>query len=199
MAFSLFPSQSLTKNKIKCSYQNPASLDLLSNLLSKLIFKLDPCTNKELVVLGIGTDRSTGDSLGPLVGWFLQQQKAFFSIYGTLDEPVHAANLSDKLKEIERNHHNPLIIAVDACLGRPENVGIVTLSEGELNPGAGVHKKLPAVGNISFTGIVNVSGYMEFIVLQNTRLNIVMRMASLISNSIISGVKKVQRIRTLTN
>ncbi|MCL6574238.1 MAG: DUF1256 domain-containing protein, partial [Bacillus sp. (in: Bacteria)] len=45
-------------------------------------------------------------------------------------------------------------------------------------------KDLPAVGDIHITGIVNVSGFMEFFVLQNTRLNLVMNMAKTIANGI---------------
>ena len=51
-------------------------------------------------------------------------------------------------------------------------------------PGAGVNKQLPEVGDIHITGIVNVSGFMEFFVLQNTRLNLVMKMAKTIANGI---------------
>ncbi len=37
------------------------------------------------------------------------------------------------------------------------------------------------------TGIVNVSGYMEFFVLQNTRLNLVMKMAKQLASAIIQA------------
>jgi putative sporulation protein YyaC len=47
-----------------------------------------------------------------------------------------------------------------------------------------VNKSLPEVGNIHITGIVNVSGFMEYFVLQNTRLSLVMNMAEIISTSI---------------
>ena len=43
------------------------------------------------------------------------------------------------------------------------------------------------MGDIHITGIVNVSGYMEFFVLQNTRLNLVMKMAKKIAAGIIEA------------
>ena len=55
---------------------------------------------------------------------------------------------------------------------------------GPVKPGAGVNKELPAVGDIHITGIVNVSGFMEYFVLQNTRLHLVMKMAKTIANGI---------------
>lgn len=140
------------------------------------------------VLLCIGTDRSTGDCLGPLVGSKIDLLKQeFFEVYGTLDNPVHASNLKDTIEKIYCKYKNPLIIAVDACLGRIENVGCINLGDGSLSPGAGVNKNLPPVGQIHITGIVNVGGFMEYIVLQNTRLNLVMRLADVIAN----GLSKV--------
>jgi len=193
MGFSFFPSQLYSEKQFKCHYENPFALPLLSDQLSKLLLEIDPHGQREIAVVCIGTDRATGDCLGPLVGWMLMRYPIKFSLYGTLHEPVHAANLKEKLAEIYKNHPSPLVIAIDACLGRLENVGMITIGRGEIIPGAGVHKKLPPVGDIYFTGIVNVAGHMEFLVLQNTRLNIVMQMAAKIAQSIILGIKKANR------
>ena len=81
-------------------------------------------------------------------------------------------------------HNDPFIIGIDACLGKVRSVGIVQIGEGPVKPGAGVNKDLPAVGNAHITGIVNVSGFMEFMVLQNTRLNLVLNMAKTIADGI---------------
>ena len=49
--------------------------------------------------LCIGSDRITGDSLGPLIGHRLTAYRGLgFYVYGTLDDPVHALNLSDRLQ-----------------------------------------------------------------------------------------------------
>ena len=140
-----------------------------------------------VILLCIGTDRSTGDCLGPLVGSLLDRERQdFFRIYGTLDHPVHAANLQEHIDNIHREYNNPFIIAIDACLGSPENVGCINICEGPLQPGAGVNKSLPAVGDIYITGIVNVGGFMEYLVLQNTRLNLVMRMTHTLVQGLLS-------------
>jgi putative sporulation protein YyaC len=138
-----------------------------------------------LIVLCIGTDRSTGDCLGPLTGSLLGQDcRSGIDIMGTLNEPVHATNLKEAIAEIERLDRRPLVIAVDACLGRSENVGYINVCRGPLKPGTGVNKVLPEVGDMHITGIVNVGGYMEYLVLQNTRLSLVMRMATSIAKAI---------------
>ena len=70
------------------------------------------------VFVCIGSDRVTGDSLGPLVGTRLQYADNFtLPVYGTLDFPIHALNLKDAMRSIKYFHpYNP-IIAIDASLG----------------------------------------------------------------------------------
>lgn len=150
----------------------------------------NPIDKRPVVFMCIGTDRSTGDSLGPLVGTFLEERDISpFYVYGTLDNPIHAVNLKDKINEITNIHHNPFIIAIDACLGRLKNIGIIQIGKGPVKPGAGVNKELPEVGDYHITGIVNVSGFMEYFVLQNTRLNLVLKMAKVISDGIYRASK----------
>lgn len=162
------------------------------NFADHLYAALETHTRRpEVVIVCIGTDRSTGDSLGPLVGTFLERQDLDnIFVYGTLDQPVHAINLEETLEEVKQNHPHAIVIAVDACLGQSRSVGYIQVGLGPIKPGAGVNKTLPEVGQIHITGIVNVSGFMEYFVLQNTRLNIVMRMAEIISSSIISATQQ---------
>jgi len=174
--------------KIKCHHEEPYLVTRLGRALQQHLLVLDPTGLRPRVTVCIGTDRSTGDSLGPLVGTRLEDLGTPVTVYGTLAKPVHATNLKETLDEIYSSFDNPLVIAVDACLGRSESVGSITLASGALKPGAGVHKDLPQVGDIHFTGIVNVGGYMEYLVLQNTRLGLVWKMANVIADSIHHGL-----------
>jgi len=143
-------------------------------------------------VVCIGTDRSTGDSLGPLTGWHLTSLLcgADIEIFGTIDHPVHAQNLESCLELINGLKNERVVIAVDACLGRLNNVGTILLEDKPLKPGTGVCKLLPEVGDISIYGVVNIGGFMELQVLQNTRLSIVMKMARLIAHGIFLALKR---------
>ncbi|MBO8164795.1 MAG: spore protease YyaC [Brevibacillus sp.] len=167
----------------KVAYQEESAVQQLSrHLTHRLRCKHD---HQDAVIVCIGTDRSTGDSLGPLVGSKLQAYcPKHLHVYGTLQDPVHAVNLAEKLEEIAEKHPNRLTIAVDACLGQYSNIGSITVGDGPLKPGAGVKKELPAVGTFHITGIVNVGGFMEYFVLQNTRLYVVMEMAEVIARSL---------------
>ncbi|HEY8450406.1 MAG TPA: spore protease YyaC [Bacillota bacterium] len=158
----------------------------LERAFASMVLEWFPERRHHLFFLCIGTDRSTGDALGPLVGTFLARHGVPAErILGTLDEPVHAANLQDALRSHGLlNPQHRLVVAIDACLGPPENVGTLNLGVGSLRPGAGVHKQLPAVGDLYLTGTVNTGGFMEFFVLQNTRLSLVMRMATVAAEAL---------------
>ncbi|WP_456277200.1 spore protease YyaC [Bacillus sp. AK128] len=156
-----------------------------TKIAKEIVNHLPTRSNIPIAIVCIGTDRSTGDALGPLIGTKLEEKGSpLFHVYGTLDDPIHAVNLEDQIQFINRELNQPFIIGIDACLGRLKSVGMITVGDGPVKPGAGVKKELPPVGDIHITGIVNVSGFMEFFVLQNTRLNLVMKMASIISDGI---------------
>lgn len=171
--------------------QPTAMYDLSTHLRS--IMREASTDKQDLVILCIGTDRSTGDALGPLTGSKLRSFNSYPYVYGTLDDPVHASNLHDNIQSIQKNFDKPFIIAVDACLGRLESVGCVSLGRGSLKPGAAVNKDLPAVGDAYVTGIVNVSGFMEHLVLQSTRLSLVMKMADTIAHAFSYGLRTYSR------
>lgn len=137
------------------------------------------------VFLCIGTDRATGDCLGPLLGDKLRTLALPFPIYGTLEHPVHARNLVSTVQLIEDSYPDPFIIAVDASLGSSDHIGYITLGAGSLKPGAGVSKELPNIGHMFITGIVNQAGEADQMLLQTTRLQIVMQL----TNHIFQGIQ----------
>lgn len=143
----------------------------------------------ELIFLCVGTDRVTGDCLGPFVGQKLSSYSGSgFSVYGTLFHPVHALNLSEMSDYIHSHHPKALIIAIDASLGEKKHLGYVTIANGALHPGAAIHKQLPSVGHIHITGIVNVSGVLEQLTLQTTRLSTVVFLADKIVQGILESI-----------
>ncbi len=159
--------------------------DAVARLSEQLFHYVKENIDRELIVVCIGTDRSTGDALGPLVGSILEQAHLqYFQIYGTLEHPVHAVNLVERIEHIKHQHPDAFILAIDACLGRSTNIGTITLASGPIQPGAAVKKQLPAIGDVHIAGVVNVGGMMEYIVLQNTRLYTVVKMAERIANVI---------------
>ena len=148
--------------------KNPKAPAQMGRILTDMVTqKILP--HQEIVILCIGSDRSTGDSLGPIIG---HQFRNFISpgiyLLGDLNQPVHAANLNYCIKSMQKTFDNPFIIAM------------MTLGSGPLKPGLGVKKKLPEVGDLHITGIVNSSHDMESSTLQTTRLSIIFQIADAI-------------------
>lgn len=184
------------------------SPEAFGSQLARLVSEIREEKRKERVLyLCIGSDRSTGDSLGPLIGHMLTcrergylfgqykepdvpvRQKAAYDygrpdVLGTLRQPVHAVNLEDIIGMIEREYQDSVVVAIDASIGAREHVGCITLSKGAMKPGLGVSKDLSAVGHISITGIVGSQGRFEPLLLQNTRLSVVMELADCICRGI---------------
>ncbi|MBD0382248.1 spore protease YyaC [Paenibacillus sedimenti] len=189
--FGFDSSNDKTLEPLKIQHTDADTPALLTKHLHAIFSKLP--TYQPIVIICVGTDRSTGDSLGPLVGSHLNKASLrHLHLFGTLDEPVHAMNLAETVNKIHSQFHNPFIVAVDACLGQVSSVGCIQVADGPLKPGAGVNKDLPPVGDIHVTGIVNVGGFMEYFVLQNTRLSLVMNMASVIGDAIHTALRRVQ-------
>jgi len=176
--------------KYKIDYRSPEAIYYLGQAFFNYLKNNYSNKDSPIVIVPIGTDRSTGDALGPLVGTLLKEKNIkYVHCLGSLDEPVHAANLETKLHNLKTEYPMAFTIAVDACLGELNAIGTINFGSGFIRPGAGVNKTLPPVGDCHFTAIVNVGGYMEYLVLQNTRLSYVMGMAKVIASAIEHGIK----------
>lgn len=148
-----------------------------------LTFFPDP--NEPLIFLCIGSDRLTGDSLGPLVGHELSLcALPDCIVYGTLSHPVHAENLSSTLKSIRSTYPNYRIIAIDAALDELSTIGQIHLHNYPLFPGAGVHKQLPPVGDVSITGVVAPASSDSLTQLSEIHLSLVVQL----TNCIVEGL-----------
>ncbi|MBM7624319.1 spore protease YyaC [Sporohalobacter salinus] len=175
----------------KIHIKDKLATNKLKRGITTLLEKLYTNNHDNIIIICVGTDRSTGDALGPLTG---SRLKKFISseipVFGTLEEPVHATNLQENKKHINNKYLNPFILAIDAGLGSNDSIGSIKVKPGPLKPGSGVNKSLPLIGNMHITGLVNISGYMEHFVLQSTRLNLVMKMAKIISRGVNWGLKR---------
>ncbi|NUU61173.1 spore protease YyaC [Paenibacillus sp. JW14] len=140
-------------------------------------------TIEQVTFLCIGTDRSTGDALGPLTGSRLLDY-GFPYVVGTLPNPCDADNL---LAQVAAIPPGQIIIAVDACLGTLLTRGSYLTAAGPLQPAQSVGLKLPAIGHYSIAAIVDVNGPKPYHTLQTTPLHRVMVMAEQISGAAATG------------
>ena len=137
----------------------------------------------KLIFLCTGTDRITGDSYGPLVGYKLKhlfKNEENIKVIGDLDNIVTANNIEKIIYNINNTYETSFIIAIDAAISKKNNIGKIIVSEHKMNVGSGLNKKDMYVGDVSIKGIVAKDlkrPQYNFKLLQNTPLGLIMNMA----------------------
>ncbi|NBD23572.1 spore protease YyaC [Paenibacillus glycinis] len=130
--------------------------------------------------LCIGTDRSTGDSFGPLVGTLLAQA-GWLHVIGTLEDPCDADRYDAMRSAVPEGC---MTIAVDACLGKKEEEPGYIVGEGPLFPGQAVGKRLAPAGHYSIAGIVGPKSVKPYWTIQHASLREVLGMARALASAV---------------
>lgn len=166
------------------------NIDFMSSFVYKRIRGLS-----NIIICCIGTDRATGDCYGPMVGTYLEEGKCPCPVIGTLDSTLHAKNLINVYKNIKEDYPGYFIIAVDASLGNINRIGSISIRDGAASPGSGLEKNLPEIGDMSFSGQVNIStddAESAYIVIQNTSLGLVRKLALGTSKALLKALRENQ-------
>jgi putative sporulation protein YyaC len=148
--------------------------------------KIMPTFDNAPIILCIGSDLSVGDSLGPLVGTMLKDKLKGLNlyVYGTLAKPITAHEVKYINDFLKRTHPLNPIIAIDAAVGQAGDIGLIKIAKRGLKPGSGANKKLARVGDVSVMGIVAEKSVFNYSLFSATRLNVVYKMATLISEGV---------------
>ena len=139
-------------------------------------------TDKNIVFVGIGTDKAIFDSLGCLTCSMLEAKG--YTCYGTIEKPIHALNVEESMDNIMKKHSNDIIIGIDAAIGKI--VGNIAFRNKSIKPGLGVNKKLREVGSYSIIGVTTNTEKRDF---NNVRLYSVIKMCEEIVETIEEFVK----------
>lgn len=152
--------------------------------------KIAPPAKVPPVVLCVGSDLSVGDSLGPVTGTKLKEKLAGLNcfVYGTLAKPITAHEVKYMNGFIKDTHPGSLVVAVDAAVGLAGDIGLIKIARRGLKPGSGANKKLSKVGDVSVMGIVAEKSVFNYSLFSATRLNIIYKMAEIISDGIAAYV-----------
>jgi putative sporulation protein YyaC len=149
-----------------------------------------PIDSAPPIILCVGSDLSVGDSLGPIVGTLVKQKLSGLNvyIYGTLAKPITAHEVKYMNDFISSTHPNSKIVAIDAAVGTSGDIGLIKIAKKGLKPGSGANKKLARVGDVSLMGIVAEKSLFNYSLFSATRLNMVFKMAEIISDGIANFV-----------
>ena len=156
-------------------------------MLAKALKKM--LTGNRLVFLCVGTDKITGDCLGPLCGQLLTKKyniPAF--VYGNLNFPVHAKNLDEVISFIKKNHPDFKIVAIDSSLGPQSNIGLIHFGKGQIKTGAAMRDEFVEVGDYFVTAVVNSGSQIDNSNLFSTRLKVVDEIANCIASAIAEAI-----------
>ncbi len=149
--------------------------------------------NRYPVVFCVGTPRVKGDSLGPKVGdLLLSRYNVPAYVYGTSSHPVTGVNFSSYVRHLETFHPSSPVIAVDACLGKKDDVGKIKCTVNGLRAGSALKKNLGVVGSVSFLGIVAESGENNYLSLSRAAEKDVDKIASVIAEKIFLFCLKIR-------
>ncbi len=149
----------------------------------------------EVICLCIGTDRATGDSFGPLVGYKLEclyKGNECISIIGNLNETVNSSNINEIMRQIENTYENPFIIAIDSAISNYRNPGDIIVSSESVSLAAGLSRRIECIGDMSIKGVVarkSNNPRCNLNLIQNARLNLVMNMADIVANGIYNVIE----------
>ena len=183
--------QKAITEKMGVDCQDAYARTKMHHYIQYLIEKQKDLHRGPIIMLCIGSDRYIGDALGPLVGTYLVENTGCI-VYGSLDNPVHASNLVAVIAEIHHQYQQPIIIAVDACLGNSDEIGNIEIWEGSLEAGIAVGARLPCVGHISIIGVVNAIGRIGYLDLQSTPLSIVIKLSKCIGGALRDAINSLQ-------
>ncbi len=110
------------------------------------------------VVVCIGTDKISGDSLGPIVGSLLRDKHRLpCPVYGVEGKTVNGLNLADYRRFLLAHHPDSTVIAVDAAVGRPDELGTVKIRKGGIKAGGALGRDDP-IGDVGVLGVVGIKG-----------------------------------------
>ena len=133
-------------------YSEPDSKNAIINGINQITGDMAD----EPLFLCIGSDRHILDCFGPLTGTMIKEKAPEMLVFGTLDKPINAKNLSQEIVAIKRQFSNRIAIAIDASAGGDEELGIVKIRQGPLLPGKALAKGLPAIGDYSIIGMMGI-------------------------------------------
>ena len=117
-------------------------------------------------------------------------------VYGHTARPINGLNYVDYVKHIETHHKNNVIIAVDACLGKKQDVGKIKCSLKGIAAGGALNKNYERIGDIGILGIVGEatkSDNME--TLKSVNKHFISAMASSIAKIINKLVSELYDLR----
>jgi putative sporulation protein YyaC len=158
--------------------------------IRQALYSLIPDGTEHIYVVGIGSSRINGDSLGPFVGTLLNNCfTERLTVLGNLKSPLDATTLVPELTPITFRR-NSFVLVVDSVFGSEEMVNSIVVNGGPMVPGIGLGNILPPIGDCSIKGVILENDPALKNSLLCTDLHLVYTMAAAIAKGISLTVRQ---------
>ncbi|MDF2904117.1 MAG: hypothetical protein K0S25_1755 [Bacillus sp. (in: firmicutes)] len=157
------------------------------------LYSLIPEGTQHIYVVGIGSNRINGDSLGPFVGTLLYDlYPSHLTVLGNLHDPLDATTIIPAFSQITIPN-NSFVVAIDSVLGTEGLLNKIVVREGSLLPGIGLGNRLSPIGDCSVMGVVLEHDPTVECSLLCTNLNLIYTMATNIAKGISLAIRQYYR------
>ncbi len=163
----------------------------LSNKIINVINKKN-IKNPQLEILCIGTDRITGDSLGPIVGsnineYINKENIKNVNVLGSLEKPLNNITINEYKKS-----EGKVVIVIDSAVSNTYKIGEIVTKENNIIIRNALKDDKIIPSDICIKAVVSrdlEDEELNFIMLQNVKLNIVMNLSKKISEELIKAIE----------
>lgn len=132
----------------------PYNHRLTPYLIRDALYSLIPDGTEHIYVAGIGSNRISGDSLGPFVGTLLDDLfPDHLTVLGNLKLPLDCTSIESKVTNMTLPE-GCFVVAIDSVLGNEKTINSIVVQEGHIKPGKGLGHNLPPIGDCSVMGVV---------------------------------------------
>ncbi|WP_248278446.1 spore protease YyaC [Bacillus sp. DNRA2] len=123
-------------------------------LIRDALYSLIPEGTEHIYVAGIGSNRISGDSLGPFVGTLLDDLfPNHLTVFGNLKLPLDCISIESEISKLSLPGHS-FVVAIDSVLGNDNTINSIVVQNGHIKPGKGLGSDLPPIGDCSVMGVV---------------------------------------------
>jgi putative sporulation protein YyaC len=148
--------------------------------------------NKPLpVVMCIGSDRVSGDLLGPAVGKKLVEYNLRAYVYGVTGRNINGANIDFYDGFIREVHKDSKVVAVDACLGAEKEIGKIKVGNRGVGAGHAVRKTGKRYGDIGIVGIVAENAEDNVMQLLSVEVSLVEELSARIAEYLAENLERL--------
>ena len=113
-----------------------------------------------ILFLCVGDSNIIGDSLGPLIGSFIKNNKNMIfpkkkiEVIGTMNKPIGYNSLDRYINKNNEIKKNNTFIIIDSALGSRKHIGKIIVDKSSLYAGNGINEGKILKGDILIRGIV---------------------------------------------